>query len=128
MQLEAMVADLGKTCGAGAAEIIQPAPVVFGVKRKSVIFQPHVGASHLPVERCNLRSGPENVGSENDRPVAETDLRVLDGFRARLTLHGLVAAVEVPAQTRGKLLMVLKVAKAQTEGTLVPAQSCRESV
>src|SRR5262249_29167877 len=122
LQLETMVTDFAKTRGARTAEVVKPAPVVFGIERKAVILESHIGAGHLPVQCGDLASRTKDVGSEDDGPVAETDLRVLDGFGARLALSGLMAAVEVSPQARGELFMVLKVAPGNAEVVGFPGE------
>src|SRR5262249_48709489 len=128
LQLETMVTDCTKTRSTGTDEVVKPAPVIFAVEGKAVIFEPRIDAGHLPVQLVDRDSRTEDVGSEDERTVAETDLRVLDGFGARLTLPGLVAAVDVSSDARGELLMVVKVTPGQAEVGGFPRQSADKGV
>src|SRR5688572_760446 len=85
LHLVTVVADVGDAPGVQTDVVAQPAAVVLALDRHAEIFEARVNAHHPVVNLIHRNAWTEQIGSEDNAPVGEPDLAVLDPIGSRLT-------------------------------------------
>jgi hypothetical protein len=109
--LEAVGKKRGKYGRAGSVKVIEPPQIILPFQREPVVLETTIKAGHFVGHIVDGNTGTEQVGREDDTPVCEPDLCVLELVTVWLLLPVLVAPGEVARETGRQFLMVLEVAK-----------------
>ena len=94
-----------------AGEVAQPAPVVLALERQPFVLDARIEARHPVVHFVDRDARAEQIRREDDAPVRQPDLAVLDAFGSRLALLFLEAVGVVHADPRRDVLVIVVVAE-----------------
>ena len=112
LQLEAVREDRGKSGRAESMKIIEPAQKVLPLQRKPVILDAAIKGGHFVGHVVDGNAGTEKIRREDDTPVFEPNLCVLELVAVWLFLPILITPGEVGRKTGRQFLMIFEVAKA----------------